>query len=344
MKSTITEIIKDFKQGKMIILLDDENRENEGDLIMSAAKVSASDINFMATYAKGLICLTLTTERCQQLGLRLMVKDNKESSTTNFTTSIDASHGITTGISAADRAKTILDAVKKNANSEDIVQPGHIFPLMERKGGVLVRAGHTEAGCDLARMAGLEPAAVIIEILNHDGTMARKNDLEIFAKKHNIKWGTIDDLIRYCIKNKKTIKRLNKILFSSTYGNFNKISFVDTIYNKTYTALVKGNITNITNVRVHMENNEIDVLGKKSKSLSVEKALHYIADNNGIFILLKRKDNIIKDDFKTYGIGAQILLDLGVTNINILCTKQNTDNKFIGLKGFGLSINKYIEL
>lgn len=182
MKSTIKEILKDYSQGKMIILMDDEDRENEGDLIIPAETVTKEDINFMATHGRGLICLTLTQERCKQLNLPLMVAQNNDSNGTNFTVSIEAIKGVTTGISAADRAKTILDAVAKDAKPDDIVQPGHIFPLMAQPGGVLIRAGHTEAGCDLARIAGFEPASVIVEILNEDGSMARRNDLEIFSK------------------------------------------------------------------------------------------------------------------------------------------------------------------
>jgi len=191
MKATIEEILEDYKQGKMIILMDDEDRENEGDLIIPAATVTKEDINFMATHGRGLICLTLTQERCKQLDLPLMVAQNNDVNGTNFTVSIEAVEGVTTGISAADRAKTVQDAVAKDAKPSDIVQPGHIFPLMAQPGGVLIRAGHTEAGCDLARLAGLEPASVIVEILNEDGSMARRDDLEIFAKKHNIKWGRL---------------------------------------------------------------------------------------------------------------------------------------------------------
>jgi len=205
MKATIEEILEDYKQGKMIILMDDEDRENEGDLIIPAATCTKEDINFMATHGRGLICLTLTQERCKQLNLPLMVAQNNDVNGTNFTVSIEAVEGVTTGISAADRAKTVLDAVAKDATAADIVQPGHIFPLMAQPGGVLIRAGHTEAGCDLARLAGYEPASVIVEILNEDGTMARRDDLEVFAKKHDIRWGTIEDLISYRVENEKTI-------------------------------------------------------------------------------------------------------------------------------------------
>ncbi|MFM8340886.1 MAG: 3,4-dihydroxy-2-butanone-4-phosphate synthase, partial [Methylomonas sp.] len=208
--NSIEEIIEDLRQGKMVIIMDDENRENEGDLLMAAAFARPEDINFMAKYGRGLICLTLTRERCQQLRLPLMVSDNQTPYTTNFTVSIEAAEGVTTGISAADRALTIQAAVAKNAQPSDLVQPGHIFPLMAQAGGVLNRAGHTEAGCDFARLAGVEPAAVIVEILNDDGTMARRPDLEIFAKQHNLKIGTIADLIHYRIQHENTLERISE--------------------------------------------------------------------------------------------------------------------------------------
>jgi 3,4-dihydroxy 2-butanone 4-phosphate synthase/GTP cyclohydrolase II len=192
-KASIEAILEDYKQGKMIILMDDEGRENEGDLIIPAATCTKEDINFMATHGRGLICLTLTQERCKQLNLPLMVTQNNDANGTNFTVSIEASTGVTTGISAADRAKTVLDAVAPNAKSTDIVQPGHIFPLMAQPGGVLIRPGHTEAGCDLARLAGLEPASVIVEILNDDGSMARRDDLGLFAEKHGRYWPHVDE-------------------------------------------------------------------------------------------------------------------------------------------------------
>ena len=262
MKATIEEILEDYKQGKMIILMDDEDRENEGDLIIPAATVTKEDINFMATHGRGLICLTLTQERCKQLDLPLMVAQNNDVNGTNFTVSIEAVEGVTTGISAADRAKTVQDAVAKDAKPSDIVQPGHIFPLMAQPGGVLIRAGHTEAGCDLARLAGLEPASVIVEILNEDGSMARRDDLEIFAKKHNIKWGTIEDLISYRVENEKTIERINEREFKTKHGSFRLISFLDSIHNETHLALVKGDIneSSETCVRVHMEDTFKDVL------------------------------------------------------------------------------------
>lgn len=339
MKSNIEEILKDYREGKMIILLDDESRENEGDLIIAAEKVNAKDINFMATYGRGLICLTLTEARCKQLNLPLMVDDNCDANGTNFTVSIEAATGVSTGISAGDRAKTILDAVAKNASEKNIVQPGHIFPLMAKKGGVLTRAGHTEAGCDLARLAGFEPASVIVEILNEDGTMARRPDLEIFAEKHRIKWGTIEDLIGYLVTHETTISRTSEEQFSSTYGEFILIEYYDDIYNISHLALVSGEIAENTNVRVQMQDTKNDILGRVSDSLPVSKSLQYLAKNGGVFVLLSRSKEQ-KDDVKTYGVGAQILADIGVKTMNVI----GKEVKLNAIKGFGLEVVKYINI
>ena len=356
MKATIEEILEDYKQGKMIILMDDEDRENEGDLIIPAATCTKEDINFMATHGRGLICLTLTQERCKQLNLPLMVAQNNDANGTNFTVSIEAVEGVTTGISAADRAKTVLDAVAPNATPADIVQPGHIFPLMAQPGGVLIRAGHTEAGCDLARLSGFEPASVIVEILNEDGSMARRDDLEIFAQKHDIKWGTIEDLISYRIENEKTVERINEREFKTEHGSFRLISFLDSIYNETHLALVKGDISGDkdTCVRVHMEDTFKDVLQEATNSFSVDDALKHISKaDNGVFLLLRKQSDssILKnidrstpdangDDIKTYGVGAQILSDLGVKKMKIL----GSPRKLHGLKGFGLEVSEYVEI
>ena len=338
-KASIEAILKDYKQGKMIILMDDEDRENEGDLIIPAVTVSKEDINFMATYGRGLICLTLTQERCKQLDLPLMVTNNHDVNGTNFTISIEAASGITTGISAADRAKTILDAVAKDATADDIVLPGHIFPLMAQPGGVLTRAGHTEAGCDLARLAGFEPASVIVEILNEDGTMARKDDLALFADKHDIKWGTIEDLISYRVENEKTIERLDKRPFSTRYGKFIMVSFLDTIHQQTHIALVKGEINKNTPVcvRVHMENLLTDTLQEDSDSLRIDDALAHInKKGKGVFLLIRPHEG--SNDVKTYGVGAQILSDLGVGKMKIL----GNPRKLNALKGFGLEVVEYV--
>ncbi len=353
MKATIKEIIEDYKQGKMIILMDDENRENEGDLLIAAEKVSKEDINFMATHGRGLICLTLTQERCQLLNLPLMVSQNSDLQSTNFTVSIEAASGVTTGISAADRTKTIVAAVAKDAKPLDIVQPGHVFPLMAQQGGVLIRAGHTEAGCDLARLAGFEPASVIVEILNDDGSMARSGDLHKFGKKHGIKVGTIADLIHYRVENEKSIERINQRPFETKYGKFNLYSYLDIIHNDIHIALVKGVIDESSEpyVRVHMENIFKDVLQEYKRGFSVNSALNKISEvETGVFLLLRKQDNQAilenidnqdyssKDDSRTFGIGAQILADLGVTNMKSL----GNPRKWPGLDGFGLNITEYI--
>lgn len=343
MKATIEELLSDYKKGKMIVLMDDEDRENEGDLIVPAATVSKQDINFMATYGRGLICLTLTRERCRQLGLPLMVSQNDSAHSTNFTVSIEAATGVTTGISAADRAKTILDAVAKNATPDDIVQPGHIFPLMAQPGGVLIRAGHTEAGCDLARLAGFEPASVIVEVLNEDGSMARRDDLEVFTQKHGIKWGTIADLISYRVSNEKTIERTFERDFKTKYGTFKLVAFFDNIHKQTHYALVQGVIssTATTCVRVHMEDVFKDVLQENTLSFGIDSALKNIAKTkSGVFLLLRESNfgEDSKDDTKTYGIGAQILSDLGVRKMSIM----GNPRKLHGLKGFGLEVVEYL--
>jgi len=353
-KSTTKELLADYKKGKMIILLDDENRENEGDLLIAANKITKEDINFMATYGRGLICLTITRERCKQLNLPLMVKQNNDIHSTNFTISIEAAKGVTTGISAADRAKTIKNAVAINAKPEDIVQPGHIFPLMAQDGGVLIRAGHTEAGCDLAKLAGFEPASVIVEILNEDGSMARLNDVQEFSKKHNIKWGTIEDIIRYRMDNEKTIERINQRQLKTQFGNFKVVSYLDKTNNDTHLVLIKGNIDKETEicVRVHVENIFTDVLGEINSGFNINKALEIIAEHkSGVFLLLRKQnnkdilDNIDNsnfdqyDDLRTFGIGAQILADLGVCKMNIL----RSPRVYHGLEGFGLKIINYLD-
>ncbi len=355
MKASIKELLEDYKQGKMIILMDDENRENEGDLLIAAEKVTKEDVNFMATHGRGLICLTLTQQRCQQLNLPLMVSKNSDLHSTNFTVSIEAATGVTTGISAADRAKTILDAVAKNAKPLDIVQPGHIFPLMAQQGGVLIRAGHTEAGCDLARLAGFEPASVIVEILNDDGSMARSADLQKFGKKHGIKLGNIADLIHYRVENEKTVERISQRPFNTKYGEFELYSYLDTIHNDIHIALVKGSISksNEPYVRVHMENIFKDVMQEVNRGFSINSALSMISDvESGVFLLLRKQDNqaILEnidnqdyrssDDGKTFGIGAQILSDLGVTSMK----SPGKPKKWPGLEGFGITISEYVNM
>ncbi|WP_067862616.1 bifunctional 3,4-dihydroxy-2-butanone-4-phosphate synthase/GTP cyclohydrolase II [Neptuniibacter marinus] len=365
--NTPEELLEDIRQGKMVILMDDEDRENEGDLIIAAEMVRADDINFMATHARGLICLTLTRERCEQLKLPLMVQSNGAQFATNFTLSIEAAEGVTTGISAADRAHTVRTAVKADATADDIVQPGHIFPLMAQPGGVLSRAGHTEAGCDLARMAGFTPAAAIVEVMNDDGTMARRPDLEEFAQKHNLKIGTIADLIHYRTANEHTVQRENAGVMSTEYGEFNYITYKDEIQNCTHLAMTLGEIKEDepTYVRVHNRNEVLrDVVGAvmsgEEPKWTMRKALERVAkEGQGVVLLLDNGEKIDIGDslelmlnshqkskvnvsasgaYLTVGTGSQILRDLGVGKMNLLSAPM----KFNAISGFDLEIEKYI--
>ncbi|MDM7322280.1 MAG: bifunctional 3,4-dihydroxy-2-butanone-4-phosphate synthase/GTP cyclohydrolase II [Gammaproteobacteria bacterium] len=359
------EILDDLRAGRMVIIMDDENRENEGDLLMVAEKVRPEDINFMARYGRGLICLTLTQERCERLRLPLMVSRTGEHFGTNFTVSIEAAEGVTTGISAADRARTVQAAVAKDAKPEDLVQPGHIFPLMARPGGVLTRAGHTEAGCDLARLAGFEPAAVIVEILNEDGTMARRPDLEKFAAKHGLKIGTIEDLIRYRLKHEHTIERVAEAPFPTRFGEFRLFAYQDQVDGLVHLALVKGQprADEPVMVRVQVQNTLCDVLyGEMGCGWPLDDALRRIAGaETGVLVLLRPTEEPrelvrhirmlglggrVEDragkgasiEQRTYGIGAQILLDLGVRKMRVLSAPK----RFHALAGFGLEAVDYI--
>ena len=353
------EIIDDIKAGKMVVIMDDEDRENEGDILMAAEAVTADHINFMARYGRGLICLTLSEKRCRQLRLPLMVGDNRAAMETNFTVSIEAAEGVTTGISASDRATTVQAAVKADATPESIVQPGHIFPVMARAGGVLFRAGHTEAGCDLARLAGFEPAAVIVEILNDDGSMARRKDLEKFAVQHNLKIGTIADLIRYRIENEHTVERIVESNFPTDYGEFTLYAFEDSIAQELHLALVKGDIDpdKPIPVRVHVQNTLSDALaGTEGRGWPLRDVMQTIDQaGEGVIVFLRQaetpKDMVHRiesmiqghadedhgDDQRTYGIGAQILADLGVRKMRLLSAPK----VFHGLSGFGLEVVDY---
>ncbi|MGY0642306.1 MAG: 3,4-dihydroxy-2-butanone-4-phosphate synthase, partial [Paraglaciecola chathamensis] len=296
--NTTAEIIEDIRLGKMVILMDDEDRENEGDLIMAAECVTPKDINFMVTHARGLVCLPMTAERCKRLNLPLMVDNNGAQFSTNFTVSIEAREGVTTGISAADRARTILAAVAPDATANDIVQPGHIFPLIAKEGGVLNRAGHTEAGVDLPRLAGLEPASVIVEILNEDGTMARGPELQEFAKKHDLKIGTIADLIEYRNLNETTIEQVAKCKLPTEYGEFDLVTFKDSIDNQVHFALSKGDINanEPTLVRVHLHNTLSDLLGSEraiERSMNLPQALKRIAAEGGVLVLLGKDEDLL---------------------------------------------------
>jgi 3,4-dihydroxy 2-butanone 4-phosphate synthase / GTP cyclohydrolase II len=364
--NTTEEIIEDIRQGKMVVIMDDEDRENEGDLLMAASAVTADDVNFMARYGRGLICLTLTQQRCQQLNLPLMIHGTDVLESTNFTMSIEAAEGVTTGISAADRAVTIAAAVKPDAQAKDLVQPGHIFPLMAQPGGVLTRAGHTEAGCDLSGLAGLDPSAMIVEILNEDGTMARRPDLETFAGEHGLKIGTIEDLISYRLKNEKTVDRVSECEFPSDYGNFKLIAYRNSLDSLTHYALVKDDGAIDSDepvvVRVHMKNALSDAFGAKdSKAWPLQDALQQVGKSKqGVVVVLSLpdesatilqwmsehsgagQDNVVKTkqpvDIRTDGVGAQILMDLGVKKMKLM-----TAPKVIhGLAGFGLEVVDYI--
>ena len=357
--SSTDEISADLRAGRMVILVDEEERENEGDLLMAAEFVTPDAINFMAKHGRGLICLTLTEERCRQLDLRLMVGDNRSRLGTNFTLSIEAASGVTTGISAADRARTVQAAVKKDAKPEDIVQPGHVFPLMAQKGGVLVRAGHTEAGCDLAQLAGLTPAAVICEVLKDDGEMARLPDLVEFAAKHKVKIGTIVDLIHYRSRTESLVERVAERPLDSVFGKFRLVAYRDKSSHDAHIALVMGTVTpgRETLVRVHEPLSVADFLdtGSRSHSWKLHDAMRAIAKaQSGVVVLLHRTESgaellerlamdqqtqARKVDVRTYGIGAQILRDLGVTRMKVL----GTPRKMPSMTGFDLEVTGYLQ-
>ncbi|MES1933598.1 3,4-dihydroxy-2-butanone 4-phosphate synthase [Salinisphaera shabanensis T35B1] len=366
--SPIEEVVDDMRNGRMVIMLDDANRENEGDLIMAAECVRSEDINFMARYGRGLICLTLTRERCRQLHLPLMVAASDEAQSTNFTLSIEAAEGVTTGISAHDRAQTVRAAVKRDAQPSDLVQPGHIFPLMSQPGGTLARAGHTEAGCDLARLAGLEPASVIVEILNEDGTMARLPDLETFAAEHDIKLGTIADLIRYRIENERTVVRVTESQVDTEFGPFTLYSFEDEVDKVLHFAMVRGDIDaeTPTLVRVHVRNTLADMLGVRHGDFGwpLRDTLARVAEEGcGVVVVLRKPETarelierirIVEGNvpphapdgagdesriLRTYGVGAQILTDLGVRRMRVLSAPMRLQ----GISGFGLEVVEYVQ-
>ena len=359
MISSTQEIIEEMRAGRMVILVDEEDRENEGDLVLAAEFTTAEHINFMAKYGRGLICLTLTEQRCRQLNLPPMVQKNGTSYGTNFTVSIEAATGVTTGISAADRATTILAAVAKNAHAKSLVSPGHIFPLSAQNGGVLVRAGHTEAGCDLAALSGCEPASVICEILNEDGNMARLPDLIEFGAKHQIKIGTIADLIHYRSEHEKLVERAAERIITTPFGSMKLIAYADKISNETHLALIKGEPTAAQEVlvRVHEPLSVFDLLDSSSctHSWNTLKAMQTICEADcGVMVLLhhnedgadlveriQHADEPIRSqqELRNYGIGSQILVDLGVRKMKLLATPR----KMPSMTGFGLEVTGYIE-
>ncbi|MBV1873446.1 MAG: 3,4-dihydroxy-2-butanone-4-phosphate synthase [Gammaproteobacteria bacterium] len=356
--NAIEELIEDIRHGKMVVLMDDEDRENEGDLIMAASLVRADDINFMATHARGLICLTLTEARCKQLNLPPMVTNNQDVHQTAFTVSIEAREGVTTGISAADRAHTTRIATARDASPMDIVQPGHVFPLSAQPGGVLYRAGHTEAGCDLSRLAGLEPAAVIVEIMNEDGTMARRPDLEVFAEQHGLKIGTIADLIQYRMVNEKTVDRISDELIETAYGTFRAVGYRDQVDGASHLALVKGDpkTADTPLVRVHIADTLRDLIKTQhdGQGWSFGDAIARIAEEETGVILLINDDEhtdlvqkiqnykngaqINTSGHRTIGTGSQILRDLGISKMRLLSSPV----RYNALSGFDLEIVEYI--
>ena len=362
--NTIDEILDDLRRGRMVVIMDDEDRENEGDLIMAATMVRPEDVNFMARYGRGLICLTLTRDRCRQLRLPLMVSDTDLDQRTNFTLSIEAAEGVTTGISAYDRAHTIRAAVASAARPEDLRQPGHIFPLMAQPGGVLTRAGHTEAGCDLVRIAGLEPAAVIVEILNDDGTMARRPDLEAFAKEHGLRIGTIADLIRYRLEKERSVERIAERDVETDFGRFRLHCYEDHVNSTVHLALVRGAVARESAplVRVHLKDTVRDLVGarEESHSWSLRSAMERVArEGSGVIVLLRphespldiaeavrsadRSTHTTKSKgaqvLRTYGIGAQILRDLGISHMRVLSAPKQMH----GLSAFGLEVTEYVD-
>ena len=365
--NTIEEILQDLAAGKMVVIVDDEDRENEGDLLMVASLTRPEDINFMVKEGRGLVCLTLTRERCKQLKLPLMVSSTDQSQTTNFTVSIEAAEGVTTGISAYDRAHTVRTAVAPNAKPDDITQPGHIFPLMAQPGGVLTRAGHTEAGCDLARLAGFEPAAVIVEILNEDGSMARRPDLETFAAQHGLKMGSIEDLIRYRVENEKTVERVFERDVQTEFGTFRLHAYQENPHHDVHLALVRGTIDSSQPVlvRVHLENELCDLLSLQEPCCGwpLRDAMQRVAaEDNGVIVILRtpysgqavlkklkafETQPVVQDntsssspaDLKTYGIGAQILADVGVQRMRVMSAPK----RFLGIAGFGLEVVEYVQ-
>ena len=361
--NSVEELIADIRAGRMVILMDDEDRENEGDLIMAASHVRPEDINFMITHARGLVCLTLSKERCEQLNLPLMVERNGAQHSTNFTLSIEAATGVSTGISAAERALTVQAAVAPYAKPSDIVQPGHIFPLMAQPGGVLHRAGHTEAGCDLSRLAGLEPASVICEIIKEDGEMARRPDLEVFAQKHGLKIGTIADLIHYRMTHEQTIECLDEQQLDTDYGQFKVRRYREMGSPDIHVALIKGNPSEgVSTVRVHGFNPVKDLLHVQQSNAPawhMDNILKTIAaSDRGVLVWIGQpvvddlgaalgsltkadaapSSKALSQQYRTIGVGAQILRDVGVQQMRLLSSPL----RFNALSGFDLEVVEYL--
>ena len=359
--ATIPELLEEIRAGRMVVIVDDEDRENEGDLIMAAELVKPSDINFMVTHARGLVCLSLTRERCRQLGLPPMVRDNTSQHHTNFTVSIEAAEGVTTGISAYDRAHTIRTAVRPDAEPSDLSQPGHIFPLQAQPGGVLNRAGHTEAAADLAMMAGLEPAGVLVEILNADGTMARRPELEVFAREHGLKIGSIEALIRHRLETEHTVERVDSRPIDTAHGEFVLHTYRDRLSHGLHFALQHGEADpgRATLCRVQMQNVLADGLHWRRDDFGPlagdvmaaiaeagEGVLLLLSEATGPEALLARIRNEpaapapAATQWRRNGAGSQILADLGYGRLRIL----GTPRKQVGLGGFGLEVVEHVTL
>ncbi|MFC2971886.1 bifunctional 3,4-dihydroxy-2-butanone-4-phosphate synthase/GTP cyclohydrolase II [Azotobacter bryophylli] len=353
--NTIDELIEDIRQGKMVILMDDEDRENEGDIIMAAECVQAEHINFMARFARGLICMPMSRERCEQLNLPLMAPRNGSGFGTKFTISIEAAEGVTTGISAADRARTVQVAAAKDAKAEDIVSPGHIFPLMAQPGGVLARAGHTEAACDLARLAGFQPSGVICEIMNDDGTMARRPELEVFAAEHGLKIGTIAELIHYRLTHERTVQRIAEQPLDSELGRFNLVSYRDEVEGDVHMALVMGEVKadQPTLVRVHNMDPLRDLLmvhqpgrwSLRAAMAEVARAgsgvvllLGHPLSGNEVLAHLREGSPRSPLTYSTVGVGSQILRDLGVRKMRLMSSPM----RFNAISGFDLEVVEYL--
>ncbi|WP_339525766.1 bifunctional 3,4-dihydroxy-2-butanone-4-phosphate synthase/GTP cyclohydrolase II [Pseudomonas sp. EA_35y_Pfl2_R111] len=353
--NSIEELVEDIRAGKMVILMDDEDRENEGDLIIASECVTAEHINFMARFARGLICMPMTRERCEVLKLPLMAPRNGSGFGTKFTVSIEAAEGVTTGISAADRARTVQAAAAKHAKADDIVSPGHIFPLMAQPGGVLARAGHTEAACDLARMGGFEPSGVICEIMNDDGTMARRPELEVFAAEHGIKIGTIADLIHYRLMHERTVERVSEQVLDTELGQFNLVTYRDGVEDTAHMALTLGAVCaeEPTLVRVHNMDPLRDLfLVNQPGRWSLRAAMAEVAkDGSGVVLLLgnpltgpellallDRQQPASPTTYSTVGAGSQILRDLGVRKMRLMSSPM----KFNAISGFDLEVVEYL--
>ncbi len=355
-KAAAEDIIEEARKGRMFILVDDEDRENEGDLVIPAQWATPDAINFMARHARGLICLALTRERVEQLGLPLMSQNNRTRHSTAFTVSIEAREGVTTGISAADRSRTVSVAIDPSCGPQDIVTPGHVFPLVARDGGTLERTGHTEAAVDIARLAGLNPAGVICEIMNDDGTMARRNDLITFAQRHALKIGTIADLIAYRRRYDSIVKRISETTLDSTWGgDFRCVVYVNKVTMAQHVALVKGDPAagGPVMVRMHAVNLFTDTLGQRSggRGGEIEASMREISkEGRGVIVLIREPLTVVLaeqrrragepiepsgQELRDYGVGAQILLDLGVKEMVLL---SNSQKSVVALEGFGLKI------